>query len=96
MLINVTINKTFDIHVFVKTYSCYNIFNQRDMNTFNILTFMQVRTDKNKFMQIRNIKTLNILTFIQILTHKNKLKQDKKQTDGNIFFHMICVKLLSL
>ena len=25
------------------------------MNTFNVLTFIQVSTDKNKFMQIRNI-----------------------------------------
>ena len=55
MVINITINKTFRVHVSVKNYSCYNVFDQKDMNTFNVLTFIQVRTDENKFTEIRNI-----------------------------------------
>ena len=43
-----------------------------------VLTFIKVRTDKNKFMQIKNINTFNVLTFIQISTDKNKFMQDKK------------------
>ena len=39
---------------------------------------LKVRTDKNKFMQIKNINTFNVLTFIQISAYKNKFMQDKK------------------
>ena len=72
MVINITINKTFGIHDSVRNYSCCNVFNQKDMNTFKVLTFMQVCTNKNKFMQIRNIDTFNVLTFIQTRTDKGK------------------------
>ena len=56
------INKTFGIHDLLKNYSCYNVFNRDNMNTFNVLTFiafsvltvMQAHADKNKFMQIKN------------------------------------------
>ena len=27
---------------------------KRNINTFNVLTFIQAHTDKNKFMQIKN------------------------------------------
>ena len=37
----------------LKNYSCHNFFNQKDINTFDVLTFMQVHADKNKFIQIR-------------------------------------------
>ena len=56
MVINITINKTFSIPDSLKNNSCYNVFNQKGMNTFNVLTFIQARTDKNKFMQIKNGK----------------------------------------
>ena len=48
------------------------------MNTFSVLTFIQVRTDKNKFMQIRNIDTFSVLTFIQARTDNNQFYGDKK------------------
>ena len=28
--------------------SCHNVFNKKNINTYNVLTFIQVRTDKNK------------------------------------------------
>ena len=52
--INITIKKTFSIHDSLKNYSCYNAFNRENINTFNVLTFIQVRTDNNKFMHIKN------------------------------------------
>ena len=55
MLINITMNKTFRIHVLVKNYSCYNVFDQKNVNTFNVLTLIQVPTDENKFTEIRNV-----------------------------------------
>ena len=73
MVINITINKTFGIYVSIKNYSCYNVFNREDMHTFNVLTFIQVRTDKNKFTQIRNIDTFNVST----RTDENKFMQIK-------------------
>ena len=83
MVINITINKTFDIYLtfndLVKHYSYYNVFNQKDMDTFNVLTFIQVRTDKNKFMETRNINTFNVLTFMQVRTDKNKFMQIKNR-----------------
>ena len=83
MVINITISKTFNIHLtfndLVKHYSCYNVFNQKDMDTFNVLTFIQVRTDKNKFMETRNINTFNVLTFMQVRTDKNKFMQIKNR-----------------
>ena len=48
-------------------------FYREDMNTLLVLTFIQVRTDKNKFTQIRNIDTFNVSTFIQARTDENKL-----------------------
>ena len=29
-------------------YLCHNVFNKKSINTFDVLTFIQVRTDKNK------------------------------------------------
>ena len=34
MMINIAIHKTFIIHDSVKNYSCYNVFNQKNINTF--------------------------------------------------------------
>ena len=52
--INITIKKSFSIHDSLENYSCYNAFNQENIDTFSVLTFIQVRTDKNKFVQIEN------------------------------------------
>ena len=57
-------------------------FYREDMNTFNVLTFIQVRTDKNKFTQIRNIDTFNVSTFIQARTDENKLFMQIKNGKG--------------
>ena len=38
------------IHDLVFMSQC---FQQKNINTFDVLTFMQVRTDKKKFLQIR-------------------------------------------
>ena len=57
------------------------------MNTFNVLTFIQVRTDKNKFPQIRNINTFNVLKFIQARMDKNKFMQIKSGQGVRIYFH---------
>ena len=54
MVINIAINKTFFIHNSVKNYSCYDVFNQKDINTFDVLTFIQVSMNKNKFIQTKN------------------------------------------
>ena len=87
MVIIITINKTFGIHHSVKNYSCYNVFNQKDMSTFNVLTFIQVRTDKNKFTQIRNINTFNVLKFIQARMDKNNFMQIKSGQGVRIYLH---------
>ena len=33
---------------FLIWYSCHNVFNKKNINTFDVLIFIQVRTDKNK------------------------------------------------
>ena len=91
MVINITINKAFSIHDLLKNYSCYNVFNQKGMNTFNVLRFVLVCTNKNKFTQIRNIDTFNVLTFIKACTDKNMFIQIKKWKGGNIFSQVIYV-----
>ena len=82
MVINNTINKTFGIHDLLKIYSCCNVFSREDVNTFNVLTFIQACTDKNKSPQIRNIDTFSVLTFIQVRTLKNNFMQKKMDTQG--------------
>ena len=47
MVINIDINDS------VKNYSCHNVFNKKNTNTFDVLTFIQMRTDENKFCQIK-------------------------------------------
>ena len=42
-----------DINDSVKNYSCRNVFNKKNTNTFDVLTFIQMRTDENKFWQIK-------------------------------------------
>ena len=37
----------------LKNYLCHNVFNKKNINTFDVLTFIQVHTDENKFLQIR-------------------------------------------
>ena len=54
MVTNTTINKAFGIHDLLKNYSCYNVFNQENMNAFSVLTFIQARTNNSKFIQIKN------------------------------------------
>ena len=39
---------------------CYNIFKQKNINTFNVLIFIQVLTDKKKFTQIKNGQRVRI------------------------------------
>ena len=39
---------------------CYNIFNQKNINTFNVLIFIQVLTDKKKFTQMKNGQRVRI------------------------------------
>ena len=75
-VINITINKTFRIHDLFKNYSCY----WKNMNTFNVWTFIQVGTDKNNFTHVRNIDTFSVLTFTQAFTGNNKFYAVKKWT----------------
>ena len=70
LVINITINKTFGIHDLLKNYSCYNVFNWGNMNTFNV-------SDKNKFTQIRNIDIFSVLTVMQVHADNNKFMQIK-------------------
>ena len=76
-LINTTINKTFGIHNLLKNYSWYYVFNRENRNTFNVLTCIQVRTDKYKFMQIKKIDSFSVLAFIQARTDNKKFMQIK-------------------
>ena len=36
------------ILLFMIWYSCDNVFNKKNINTFDVLTFIQICTDKNK------------------------------------------------
>ena len=47
MAINITIDDS------VKNYSCHNVFNEKNISTFDVLTFIQMRADENKFWQIK-------------------------------------------
>ena len=47
MVINIDINDS------VKNYSSHNVFNKKNTNTFDVLTFIQMRTNENKFRQIK-------------------------------------------
>ena len=58
------------------------------MNAFNVLTFIQTRTDKNKFIEIKNINTFSILAFIQGPIDNNKFMQIKNR-QGLV---LICLK----
>ena len=40
-------------HESVKNYSYLNVFNEKNINTSDILTFKQMRTDENKLCQIK-------------------------------------------
>ena len=62
MVINIS------IHDSVENYSCHNVFNKNNINTFDVLTFTQMHTDENKFSQIGRSK----------FTHKKESKCDKK------------------
>ena len=54
------------ILLFMISYSCHNVFNKKNINTFDVLTYIEVRTDKqssyrqeegkNRFIQIRKGK----------------------------------------
>ena len=62
MVINIS------IHDSIENYSCHNVFNKNNINTFDVLTFTQMHTDENKFSQIGRSKS----------THKKVSKCDKK------------------
>ena len=49
MTISISIDKTFSILDSFKNQSCDNVFNEKNINTFDVLTFIQMRTDENKF-----------------------------------------------
>ena len=38
------------ILLFMIWYSCHNVFNKKKYNTFYVLTFIQVRTDKKQVL----------------------------------------------
>ena len=40
MVVNISINKTFVIHDLVKNYSCHNVFNETEINNFDVLLFI--------------------------------------------------------
>ena len=63
------INKKLGIYDLLINYS----YHQENISTFSVLTFMQVRTDKNK--QIKNIDTFSVLTVLQAHTDNNKFMQ---------------------
>ena len=46
--------KHFVFIIWLKIYSSYNVFNEKDINTFDVLTFIQVSADKDKFIQTKN------------------------------------------
>ena len=54
MVINTTINKTLSFHDSVKMIHVTRFLTKRNINTFDVLTFIQMRTDENKFWHIRN------------------------------------------
>ena len=37
----------------LKNQSCHNVFNKDNIITFDVLTFIQVHTDENKFLKTR-------------------------------------------
>ena len=47
MAINISTHKS------IKNYSYLNVFNKKNINTSDILTFKQMRTDENKLCQIQ-------------------------------------------
>ena len=49
MAINIIINKTFNIHNLLKNYPYDNVFNEKIINTLDVLTMIQMCTDENKF-----------------------------------------------
>ena len=51
MVMNITINETFSIHDLVKNYSCHKFLTKRNINTFCVLIFIQMRTDENKWVR---------------------------------------------
>ena len=52
-------------------YSLLQCFQPKEYQYYlTFLTFIQVRTDKNKFMQIRNVKTFDVLTYMQVRINK--------------------------
>ena len=44
MAINISIDKTFSVHDFQKLFMC-NVFNEKIINTFDVLTFIQMEMD---------------------------------------------------
>ena len=50
MTINISINRALvSIYNSVKNYSCHSVSNKKNINTFDVITFIQMRTEENKF-----------------------------------------------
>ena len=54
MAMNISINKALVFMISIKNYSCHSVFNKKNISTFDVLTFMQMCSDGNKFWQIIN------------------------------------------
>ena len=55
MTINISINRALvSIHNSVKNYSCHSVSNKKNINTFDVTTFIQMCTEKNKFWIVKN------------------------------------------
>ena len=52
--------KHFVFMIRLKNYSCHNVFNQTNVNTFCVLRFIRASIDKNKFIQIKKYRGKNI------------------------------------
>ena len=54
MAMNISINKALVFMNLIKNYSCHSVFNKKNISTFDVLTFIQMCSDENKFWQIIN------------------------------------------
>ena len=58
--------KHFVFMIRLKNYSCHNVFNQTNVNTFCVLRFIRASIDKNKFIQIKKYRGKNIFSQMTI------------------------------
>ena len=57
MAINISIDDS------VKNYSCHNVFNEKNVNTFDVLTSIQMRAYENKFWQVKRSLQVGISAY---------------------------------